>query len=482
MRRITGTTIYTYVACPRAAELDLHEDRSKRRALTEAEELSRHRGRELEAVRTADLGYGEPRFDKNDYDDGARQTQALLHDGVVGVTQGVLKDADLLGVPDLLRKEPGASALGDFHYVVGDVKSSSAARADQALQVAFYGRLLEKVQGRAPSYGFLWLKDGREQRLPLAEIAPVLDDVLARVVVLARAKADRERAFLSAACRRCHWSTLCDAELRAREDLSLVAGMSRGLRTTLESVGVARASQLCDVAPERIAKRAHLEVALVRQLQLSARAWRAGEPMVEPAGEESVAPASASAPAAVIHVQVDTFAERLLAVGASFAEGGRVRTEIRVPVRADAEWRAFQEVLAAVPAAATLLHFGGALPAWFQRAAHEQMGDVDLHGRLVDMARRLRGVVAFPAPVFSLRDAVQHGLGRDPDRAGDGDAAPLWLARVDAESRLRAKMVQDLEDLSELAQRFLPRPQPASRRPFGGVGPQSGVETQAAGG
>jgi hypothetical protein len=46
MRRITGTTIYTYVACPRAAELDLQEDRSKRRPLTEAEELSRHRGRE----------------------------------------------------------------------------------------------------------------------------------------------------------------------------------------------------------------------------------------------------------------------------------------------------------------------------------------------------------------------------------------------------------------------------------------------------
>ncbi|HLU40408.1 MAG TPA: TM0106 family RecB-like putative nuclease, partial [Planctomycetota bacterium] len=237
MRRITGTTVYTYVACPRAAELDLHEDRSRRRALREAEELSRQRGRELEALRTAGLGYAEPSYERDDYGAGAAQTLALLRQGVAGVTQGVLADGGFLGIPDLLRREPGASALGDFHYVVGDVKSSAGARADQALQVAFYARLLEKVQGRPPSYGFLWLKDGREQRLPLADLQPVLDDVLERIAELAAARADarRERPFFQAGCRRCHWSDLCLAELRAREDLSLLAGMTRGLRATLEA-------------------------------------------------------------------------------------------------------------------------------------------------------------------------------------------------------------------------------------------------------
>src|SRR5690606_9037717 len=127
-----------------------HEDRSRRRALREAEELSRQRGRELEALRTAGLGYAEPSYERDDYGAGAAQTLALLRQGVAGVTQGVLADGGFLGIPDLLRREPGASALGDFHYVVGDVKSSAGARADQALQVAFYARLLEKVQGRPP--------------------------------------------------------------------------------------------------------------------------------------------------------------------------------------------------------------------------------------------------------------------------------------------------------------------------------------------
>jgi predicted RecB family nuclease len=469
VRRITGTTIYTYVACPRAADLDLHEDRANRRPLSEAEELSRQRGRELEALRTAELGFAEPRYGKGDYDDGAAQTLALLRQGVAGVTQGVLADGHLLGIPDLLRKEPGSSALGDFHYVVGDVKSSSAARADQALQVAFYGRLLGKLQGRAPSYGFLWLKDGREQRLPLDEFAPVLDDVMARVAALAQTNGVHERAFWSAACRSCHWSELCAAELTAREDLSLVAGMTRGLRATLEAAGIARAGELCEAAPERLAKRAHLEGALVRRLQLAARAWRLGEPL--PAADSVLAEGAVARGRAVLHVLVDTFAERLLCVGSCVLDGPRTRRTIAVPLSAKTqgakaqtadEWRAFEQVAAAVPPGAALLHFGAAVPSWLQRGEAALAGDVDVHGRLVDIARRLRGAVAFPAPVFGLRDAVRHGLQRDPDRKGAADAAPLWLNRVDAEARLRAKMAQDLDDLAALVTRFLPlHPAPA---------------------
>lgn len=452
MRRITGTTIYAYATCPRAADLDLHEDRSRRRTLTPAEELIRARGRELEALRTAGLGYAEPEFDRGDYAEGARQTQALMRDGVVGITQGVLVEGDLLGVPDLLRKEPGASAFGDHHYAVGDVKSSSAARADQVLQVAFYARLLGRLQQRMPTYGFLWLKDGREQQFPLADVMPVLDDVLERVVALAEAPQVRERAFWSASCRRCHWSHLCGEELRARSDLSLLDGMTRGLRTTLEQVGVQSPRDLLEVPFERLTKRAHLESALGRRLLLAARAACGNEPLAAHDGDN---PARFEQPIAFVHVLVDTFAERLLAVGARWHDGPRPRELLLVPSSREEEWPRFQELLAALPDGVQLLHWGGTLPTWFARASHAHIGDVDLHGRLVDLARRVRAHVAFPAPVFALRDAVAHGLGRDPDRAGDVDEVALWLDQGDAAARLREKLRQDLEDISELQRRYL---------------------------
>ena len=49
-KRITGTHVYTMLRCPRAVALDLHEDKSKRRPLTEAEEFVRQRGRQWEGV------------------------------------------------------------------------------------------------------------------------------------------------------------------------------------------------------------------------------------------------------------------------------------------------------------------------------------------------------------------------------------------------------------------------------------------------
>mgnify|MGYP001795803534 CR=1 FL=1 len=71
---------------------------------------------------------------------------------------------------------------------------------------------------------------------------------------------------------------------------------------------------------------------------------------------------------------------------------------------------------------------------------------------MVDLARRLRGSVLFPGPVFGLEDQVRLGLGQDPDRAGASAAAAWWMASdpEQAGDRLRAKLTADLEDLAAL--------------------------------
>ena len=100
------------------------------------------------------------------------------------------------------------AALGDHHYVVGDIKSSGRPRSDQVLQVAFYSRLLAAVQEQPPEYGYLILKDGHEERFALADIEDAFEDVIERVEAVRR-DPDSERPFLSPACARCHWSELC---------------------------------------------------------------------------------------------------------------------------------------------------------------------------------------------------------------------------------------------------------------------------------
>src|SRR5262249_52051946 len=119
-----------------------------------------------------------------------------------------------------------------------------------------------------------------------------------------------------------------------------------------------------------------------------------------------------------------------------------------------AEWAALASLLEALPPGLPLLHFGEALPRWYEEQAWAREADVGLAGRFVDLAARLRGAALYPGPVFSLAELVRHGLGGDPLRGGHAGAAAMWAAAGEAE-RLVAKARADLEDLAALKQRIL---------------------------
>jgi hypothetical protein len=445
MRRVHGTHVYTFLACPRAVALDMHGDPSAKRPLRDGEQLALARGREHEARVVAGLDYAAPEYPRGDFAAGARATAALLQAGVGGVHQGVLLSGHRLGVPDLLRREPGASAFGAHHYVVGDVKSSRRIRGDQILQVAFYARLLADLQQRAPEYGFLILKDGREERLRLAEYDAVLDDVLGRVEAIAAGAARPEdlRPFLARACRTCAWSELCRAELEAADDPSLVAGMTRGMRRVLAAAGLSTAAALAQLPVERVARSSGIERRLLERIRLAAQARRDGR---------SVAlelPAEAQAPPILLHALVDPFADRLLWLGALDRRTGESR-ELLPRDTGEAIDGMLAIAVAAGAEPATLGHFGGALPRWYDRVAHEAERLPLLDAQFVDLEPRLRAAFVPPGPIDGLGGWVRAVLGREPADPRDADAAPLWLGTADGEQRLRAKGAADLRDLVAL--------------------------------
>jgi hypothetical protein len=419
--RLTGTHVYTWLKCPRAVALDLHGDRAQRRARTDAEELLLQRGRDHETRIVGPLGYPQPEYPERDFAAGARATLRLLQAGVAGVHQGVLSGPRALGIPDLLRKEPGASSLGDWHYVVGDVKSSRRARSDQVLQVAFYSRLLAEAQGRAPEYGYLLLKDGHEERFCLADYGEATDEVLALAGGLLDPEAARaERPFLSIACASCVWSELCTRELEAKDDLSLLQRMTRGLRATLERAGVSDCAGAAAMAVDGIARRTHLEPALLRRLKRAAEARVLREPLPEARGRGSPLP-----PLAFVHMARDAFEERVLSFALLLA--GSASREA-VPTSREAELAAFTELVAVVPRGMALAHFGSALPRWYAEASSRRAGAMALERRFLDLAPRLRGAATYPRQVFGLGDYVRCCLGRAP--RGDTTGELLDLAEL----------------------------------------------------
>ena len=457
MKRITGTHIYTYPRCPRAVALDLHGDPAQRRASTPWEEMMLARGRQVEADHVGGLrGYVEPVHPRRDHGAGAEATLDLMRQGVEGICQGVLCRGDRLGIPDLLRRVDGRSGLGEHHFEVLDVKSSHRSRGDQLLQVAFYSRLLAEVQGRSPKFGYLVLKDGREERFRLVDYEAAIEEVEAEVRQIL-ADPDRERPFLNHHCPRCRWSELCGAQLEEADDLSLAQGMTRGLRTLLERNGVKSCVQLRNLSVDRTIRRTHIAGPQLRRIQRAAKARAEGRPLLEERGEKrGELPASA-----LLHFLTDPFERRVLFMGLLYPLGpGRPprpagKLTVAVPRSREEEWPAFEGLVQALPPAAVLLHYGAVVTTWYEEWASDRAVGRGLRGRFVDLARQLRGAAVFPGPVFGLRDHVRLGLGEDPDRAGHAAAAPLWAGTPEGEAWLTEKGSSDLGDLARLNAKFL---------------------------
>lgn len=455
MRRITGTHVYSYVKCRHLAALDLQLARSERRASHPWEEFAARRGRDFEDVYVAGLDAVAPAYAERDYEAGAAATTALLRAGTPLVHQGVLRCEDRLGMPDLLRKVEGASELGQHHYEVIDVKTSGVTRGDQILQVVFYSQLLNELQGRMPARGSIVLKDGREERFLIRDYVAACDEVIAELRLL-RDQPESSRPFYQTGCRGCYHDGRCLSELRAREDLSLVQGMSKGARAILEASGCRSVEDLATFHPDSPRARGNLDATLVRRLRRGAQARLLGAPVLE--RRPLTKPLNR---AALVHLLVDPFLDRVLGFGVLFPASASGSFQYALPASRAEEWEAFGALTRDLPARTPLLHFGGALLRWHEERAFACEANPAIEARFLDLQKRLRSAATYPAPVALLEDFVQHGLRRDPHRYGHAAAAAMWCEQGDSAPRLAAKLEGDLRDMADLKAAILDAPVPA---------------------
>ena len=241
--------LYDFAECEHRVALDAALDREQRTPPDEAMRLLLEHGQRFEREVVEPLGYPAVDVVDGDWQRAFARTLELMREGVAGIDQGVLLDGARLARPDLLERVSGRSALGDFHYVPGDVKSAVTARSDAALQVGFAALLLETLQGVRPDAGFLILGDGRREELNLESIRCTVDDAVERTEQVALGQAETS-PFFSPACARCRWRGACLPRLEEGRDLSFVHGMTRARRRVLSRQGIATIDDLAgaDVA------------------------------------------------------------------------------------------------------------------------------------------------------------------------------------------------------------------------------------------
>ena len=241
--------LYDFAECEHRVALDATLNRSLRTESDEAMLLLLEHGQRFEREVVDPLGYPAVEVQDGDWDGAFRRTLSLMHEGVAGIDQGVLKVGARLARPDLLERAPGRSSLGEFHYIPGDVKSARTTRSDAVFQVGFAALLLEAVQGVRPDAGFLILGDAKREALDLGVIRCTVDDAVARTEEVARGEVVTS-PFFSPACARCRWRGECLPRLEEARDMSFVHGVTRARRRVLLSHGIATIDELAkaDVA------------------------------------------------------------------------------------------------------------------------------------------------------------------------------------------------------------------------------------------
>src|SRR5215470_6159336 len=155
---------------------------------------------------------------------------------------GRIRADDLLGVPDLLRKEPGGYVAGDIKSGRGEEggsdESDGKPKPHYAVQLALYVDILERLKLSAGHHAFVWDIHGDKVAYDFTTLeGEVLWNEYQAALAEARAILARRITPLPAygsVCKLCHWHTFCVAELTAADDLTLIPLLGRRERDVMQ--------------------------------------------------------------------------------------------------------------------------------------------------------------------------------------------------------------------------------------------------------
>lgn len=242
---ITGSLLYNLVECPHRVYQDLFTDPAGRDPISKFVQLLWERGTVFEKEVITSLKILFTNLSELSLEEREHHTESAIKRGDALIYGGRIRAGDLLGEPDLLRKQGNG-------YVAGDIKSGAGEEtigdADDkkpkkryAVQLALYTDILERKGISAGRNPFVWDIHGDEIVYNLdAPQGPrnpeSLWDFYLTILGEGRrivAQQARTRPALASICKLCHWRTSCTEDLQRSDDLSLIPELGRARRDAM---------------------------------------------------------------------------------------------------------------------------------------------------------------------------------------------------------------------------------------------------------
>ncbi len=247
MTSISASLLYNHLQCPHRVFMDVFADPALRDPVSPFVQLLWEKGTLFE--RDAIAGLGVPFADLSGFrgEEKEAETRAAIGRGETLIYGGRLSTDELLGEPDLLRKEGTG-------YVPIDIKSGSGEEGGDededgkpkktyGVQLALYTDILERLGVSAGRYGYIWDVHGEEIRYELdtplgpksPSIAEIYRDAQA-AVERTLAQGQKTLPARTSVCKQCVWGSICLRDMKGAGDLSLLPQLGRAKRDVLMPV------------------------------------------------------------------------------------------------------------------------------------------------------------------------------------------------------------------------------------------------------
>jgi uncharacterized protein len=335
----------------------------------------------------------------------SRQTLALMREGVEAIYQGTLVHGDWHGRPDVLVKEAGASRLGNWHYVPVEIKSAHELKLSHRLQLVFYARLLERIQGVAPVRGAMINADAEWRWLDLTGPQPDFEQVHS---ALERIRAgERPPCVLRKACMDTSpWGAVCVHQAEEAHDIALLFNVNVNMLAALRAFGIRTIEDAAELSVESLTGAAPgLTAHALEVARLQARSLRDKTVFVKEA-----IPLPPSAYEIFFDIESDQPNDMDYLYGMLVREkGGAPMYRPFIAERPEDEaqmWRAFLEWLATLPPDYVVYHYAPYEPMRLRLLAERHGGSPWLDRfmeRLVDLKPLATKRVTFPFYFYGLK-------------------------------------------------------------------------------
>ncbi|MFA5188287.1 MAG: TM0106 family RecB-like putative nuclease [Patescibacteria group bacterium] len=259
MTHITASKLYNYLQCQHRVWRDIYGPQNEK--IKEANpfvELLWDKGIQHEKNVVSKLGKFTD-FSGWDYDDAAKETIKAMERGDELIYQGVLKYGDMMGIPDLLRRQ------ADGSYLPIDIKAGSGLEGETeetegkikkhyAVQLCLYVELLKNLKFTNKNKGLII--DIRESEVEYdldSQVGPktpktwwqIYLEIKDEVKVLI----DNKKQNLPAnagICKLCPWYNSCKKWLKESDDLTNIFYLGRGKRDVIcDELGVNTVKDIC---------------------------------------------------------------------------------------------------------------------------------------------------------------------------------------------------------------------------------------------